>query len=96
MLTVRIKSSERVNGKIVVHAQIVDSSGDEEKIVLERNMAYPLDADPDQIRIDVANMLTVYEQEQAIGEETAASAKANAQADETIESLQSFEVHQEE
>lgn len=92
MLNVRIKSSERVNGKIIVHAQIVDGK----KIVLERNMAYPLDADPDQIRLDVANMLTVYEQEQKIGEETAASAKANAQADETLESLQGFEVTQEE
>lgn len=92
MLSVRIKSSERVNGKIVVHAQIVDGK----KIVLERNMAYPLDAEPDQIRLDVANMLDVYNQEQAIGEATAASAKANAQADETLESLEGFEVQVEE
>ena len=91
MLASRIKSTSRQAGSVVVVAELFDNSGP----IVERRFAYPLDVEPDVIRLDVANMISVYQREKEIGEATAASEVANAKADETIESLQNFEVHEE-
>lgn len=86
MLRASIVSSKRTQDSIVVTARLLD--GDE--VVLERNLAYSLDTNPDQIRLDVANLISVYEQEQAIGNATEASERLNTVADETVEALQGF------